>query len=139
MANDPLREMRRYWEQAFNGRDVSLLGDLLAIDFVDHAALPGTPPGRDGHAALLKSLWTAFPDAHFHVRHLAYEEPVVVCVGTLRGTHEGEIFGVPGSGRQVAWRQCHLFTVDAEGRATERHSIRDDLELMLQMGGQTSA
>ena len=49
------------------------------------------------------------------------------------GTHEGELFGIPGSGKPIAWRQCHLITV-AHGRATAHRAIRDDLGLMRQMG-----
>ena len=56
-----------------------------------------------------------------------------VCVGTMAGTHEGELFGIPGSGKPVAWRQCHLITV-ADGKATQHRAIRDDLGLMRQMG-----
>ena len=49
------------------------------------------------------------------------------------GTHEGELFGIPGSGKPIEWRQCHLITV-ADGRATAHRAIRDDLGLMRQMG-----
>jgi predicted ester cyclase len=51
----------------------------------------------------------------------------------MSGTHEGELFGIPGSGKPIAWRQCHLITV-ADGRATVHRAIRDDLGLMRQMG-----
>jgi predicted ester cyclase len=51
----------------------------------------------------------------------------------MTGTHEGELFGIPGSGKPIAWRQVHLMTV-ADGKATSHRAIRDDLGLMRQMG-----
>ena len=61
---DPkVRELvERFWE-AFNTRDLSLLDGLFADDYVNHAALPGTPPGPEGQVELMQRLWTAFPDA----------------------------------------------------------------------------
>ena len=116
------RMVERFW-QAFNDRDLSLLDDLFAEDYVNHATIPGTPPGPAGQAQLMQRLWTAFPDARFEIEHLAQDA----------GTHEGELFGIPGSGKPVAWRQCHLITV-ADGKATQHRAIRDDLGLMRQMG-----
>jgi steroid delta-isomerase-like uncharacterized protein len=134
MPRDVANEMRRFWEEAFNGRDLSVLDDLIADDYVNHAALPGTPPGRAGQAAVLQRLWSAFPDARFEITNLAVDGDVVICIGTMSGTHEGELMGVPASGRRIEWRMCHLMTFDADGRAVEHSAIRDDLGLMRQMG-----
>jgi len=134
MSRDVVNEMRRFWEEAFNGRDLSLLDELIAADYVNHAALPGTPPGPAGQAAVLQRLWDAFPDARFEITHLAADGDVVICIGTMSGTHAGELLGVPASGRRVEWRMCHLMRFDTDGRAVEHSAIRDDLGLMRQMG-----
>jgi predicted ester cyclase len=52
----------------------------------------------------------------------------------MSGTHDGELLGVPASGRRVEWRMCHLMRFDPDGRAIEHCAIRDDLGLMRQMG-----
>jgi steroid delta-isomerase-like uncharacterized protein len=131
--DEPARRMvERFWE-AFNSRDLSLLDDLFAEDYVNHAALPGTPPGPAGQAQLMERLWSAFPDARFEIEHLGVDGDTVICVGTMTGTHEGELFGIAGSGKPIAWRQCHLIGV-TNGRATSHRAIRDDLSLMRQMG-----
>jgi steroid delta-isomerase-like uncharacterized protein len=126
------RAVERFWE-AFNTRDVSLLEDLFTDDYVNHAAIPGTPPGPEGQKELMERLWRAFPDAHFEIEHVAEDGDTVLCVGTMTGTHEGELFGVPGSGKRIAWRQCHVITV-ADGKASAHSGIRDDLGLLRQMG-----
>jgi steroid delta-isomerase-like uncharacterized protein len=134
MSRDVINQARRFWEEAFNGRDVSLLDDLIGDDYVNHAALPGTPPGAAGQAVVMQRLWAAFPDARFEITNLAVDGDVVICIGTMSGTHEGELLGVPASGRRVEWRMCHIMRFDSEGRAVEHSAIRDDLGLMRQMG-----
>ena len=134
MSRDGVNGMRRFWEEAFNGRDLALVDDLIADDYVNHAALPGTPPGPAGQAAVLERLWAALPDARFEITQLAVDGDVVICIGTMSGTHDGELLGVAASGRRVEWRMCHLMRFDADGRAIEHQAIRDDLGLMRQMG-----
>jgi predicted ester cyclase len=134
MSRDVVNAMRRFWEVAFNGRDLAVLDDLIADDYVNHAALPGTPPGPAGQAAVLQRLWAALPDARFEIGQLAVDGEVVICIGTMSGTHEGELLGVPPSGRRVEWAMCHLMRFDTDGRAVEHRAIRDDLGLMRQMG-----
>jgi steroid delta-isomerase-like uncharacterized protein len=139
VANVRLDRVRDFWERAFNGRDLRALDDLFAEGYVNHAALPGTPTGPEGQAQLMQRLWTAFPDARFTIEHLALDGDTVICIGTMEGTHEGELLGVPGSGRRVRWRQCHLVKVDGDGRAVEHRAIRDDVGLFRQMGAAPSA
>jgi steroid delta-isomerase-like uncharacterized protein len=134
MANQALDGVRAFWEQAFNGRDVTALDGLFAEGYVNHAALPGTPSGPEGQAMLMQRLWAAFPDARFTIEHLAQDGDTVICIGTMEGTHEAELLGVPASGNHVAWRQCHLVKVDGDGKAVEHRAIRDDLGLFRQMG-----
>jgi len=125
---------RAFWEEAFNDRDLSRIEYFVAPDYVNHAALPGTPPGPEGQRQLMARLWEAFPDGRFEIEHLAADGDVVVCVGTMSGTHSGTLMGIPATGRAARWRQCHIFKVDDQGRALEHRAIRDDLGLMRQLG-----
>jgi predicted ester cyclase len=133
-AVDAVEGVRIFWEEAFNGRRLDLVDDLLAPGYENHAALPGTPPGAEGQRQLMERLWEAFPDGRFEIEHLALAGDTVICVGTMSGTHSGVLLGVPASGRAVRWRMCHLMRVDADGRGLEHRAIRDDLDLMRQMG-----
>jgi predicted ester cyclase len=126
--------IRAFWEQAFNGRDLDVIDAITAPDFVNRNALPGTPPGPEGHRHVVKRLWEAFPDAHFAIEHLASDGDTVVCVGTMSGTHRGTLLGARATGRKVTWRQCHLYRFDDSGRAVEHDAIRDDAGLLRQFG-----
>jgi predicted ester cyclase len=127
--------MRAFWEQGFNGRDLDLIDALTAPQFLNHNALPGTPLGPEGQRRLFERLWDALAGARFEIRHLAADGATVVCVGTMSGTHAGTLLGVPATGRKVAWRQCHLYRFDDEGRVVEHDAIRDDVRLLRQFHG----
>jgi hypothetical protein len=58
MSDDELALVHRFWG-AFNERDLTGLEDLFADEYVNHAALPGTPPGPEGQAQLMERLWHA--------------------------------------------------------------------------------
>lgn len=135
MDNDLEGRVRAFWEQAFNGRDLGLIDAITAPGFLNHNALPGTPPGPLGHRQVVERLWQAFPDAHFAIKHVAADGDTVIVVGTMSGTHEGTLLGVPATGRKVEWRQCHLYRFDADGLAVEHDAIRDDVGLLRQFEG----
>ena len=134
MDSDIEGRIRSLWEEAFNGRELAALDAITAPGFVNRNALPGTPPGPDGHRQVVERLWKVFPDAHFEIEHLAGDGDTVICVGTMSGTHEGMLLGVPASGRKVQWRQCHLYRFDESGRTVEHDAIRDDVGLLRQFG-----
>jgi predicted ester cyclase len=101
---------------------------------VNRNALRGTPPGPQGHREVVERFRTAFPDGHFEINHVARDGDTVICVGTMSGTHEGTLLGVPATGRRVEWRQCHLYRFDESGRAVEHDAIRDDVGLLRRLG-----
>jgi predicted ester cyclase len=124
--------VRALWKEAFNGRALDLLDAVTAPSFVNHNALPGTPPGPEGHRQVVERLWEAFPDAQFEIEHLATDGDTVICIGTMSGTHGGTLLGVPATGRKVTWRQCHMYRFDDSGLAVEHNAIRDDVGLLRQ-------
>jgi predicted ester cyclase len=131
----PIGLAHQFW-RAFNERELSQLDELIAPDYISHAALPGTPPGPAGQARVIERLWQAIPDARFVVDHVAFdsESATILCVGTMVGTHRGQLMGVAATGNRVRWRQCHLIRIGHDGRAVEHAAIRDDLGLMRQLG-----
>ena len=72
------------------------------------------------------------PDAHFALEHLGSDGDTVICIGTMSGSHQGMLLGVPATGRKVEWRQCHMYRFDGSGRAIEHDAIRDDASLLRQ-------
>ena len=52
---------QRFNEDVWGRGDEAALEELLSPDFVDHGALPGQTPDRDGHKQILSVFRSAFP------------------------------------------------------------------------------
>jgi predicted ester cyclase len=75
----------------------------------------------------------AFPGWHSDLGFLVAEGDLVTEYFTASGTQQGELFGVPASGRTVTLPGINIFRV-RDGRITERWGRLDDLGLMRQLG-----
>lgn len=82
------------------------------------------PPGREGFKQFVRLLRSAFPDFRWSVDDWISAGDKVVARGRGRGTHRGDLFGVPPSGRPAEWTAIHIFRVQ-DGRLTERWSEVD--------------
>jgi steroid delta-isomerase-like uncharacterized protein len=126
--------VRRLYEQAFNHTgDLAVIEEFIATDFNDHAALPGLPPGREGFRQAVLAWRHAFPDLTLTVDAVVAAEDAVVIAWTGRGTHRGELMGIPPTG--VAGQVVGIsFNRIADGRVVERWGNSDDLGLLQQLG-----
>ena len=105
----------------------------LAPDFVDHGALPGTPPGPAGFADGARRLLAAFPDARNEIHDIVAEGDRVVVRWTMTGTHTGGGLGIPATGRAVRITGITMSRV-VDGRITEHWIYRDDIAMLRQLG-----
>jgi predicted ester cyclase len=75
----------------------------------------------------------AFPDSYFNVEDMIAEGEKVVTRKTFHGTHEGELMGIPPTGRRVSMGLIDIVRI-ADGRVMEHWSVGDNLGMMQQLG-----
>jgi steroid delta-isomerase-like uncharacterized protein len=124
---------RRFNEEVWGRGDQAVLEELLDPDFVDHDALPGQAPGREGHKQILIAFHSAFPDLNVTTDEILAEGEKVVSRWTARGTHQGELLGIAPTGNGVTIKGIDVLRV-AEGRIVERWAQFNSLEMMQQLG-----
>ena len=117
----------------FTKGDLGAVDEYLAEDFVDHDPPMGGPANSEGMRQAAAMFRTAFPDWHSDLGFLVAEDDLVTEYFTASGTQQGELFGVPASGRAVTLPGINIFRV-RDGRITERWGRLDDLGLMRQLG-----
>ena len=118
----------------FTKGDLGAVDEYLAEDFVDHDPPMGRSRRPGGHARRPRpcsgppsptgtATWTSSSTrATWWSRHF-----------TASGTQQGEIFGVPASGRTVSLPGINIWRV-RDGRIVERWGRLDELGLMRQLG-----
>lgn len=95
----------RFNREVIEQGNMQVFTSLVAPDFVNHTAPPGTPPGPEGFAAFFTHvLRPAFPDLTVELHDQIAEGDKVVTRKTISGTHLGVFLGVPPTGRRVGIR-----------------------------------
>lgn len=122
--------VRRLYDQVWTGRRPDLLEEFYAEDFVHHEQLA---PGMEGLKQFYAMSLQAFPDFQITIEDAIAEGDQVVIRWTMKGTHQGELLGIPPTGVQVTQTVATIFRL-AGARIAEAWYFADNLSLMQQMG-----
>jgi steroid delta-isomerase-like uncharacterized protein len=120
--------------EVFNRGDLDALDRLVAADFVDHdPSRASLPPGPEG----IKQAWSmfraAFPDLRGEVTDMVAEGDMVAVRAEMRGTHRGELMGIPPTGNRITITLLDINRL-RDGKLVERWAQADMLGMMQQLG-----
>lgn len=107
---------------AFSTGSFEELDDILGPAYIDRTPNPGQAQGPDGLKQNIAAFRAAFPDGEVLPRELLADRDKVVARVTLTGTHLGEYFGMPPSGRSVTADGVETFRFD-DGMVVESWSL----------------
>jgi steroid delta-isomerase-like uncharacterized protein len=125
---------KRLIEEVFGGGNYDLVDELLAPDAVGHdPALPGPVVGPDALKETARGYRSAFPDLSFSIDQTIAEGEYVACRWTSRGTHKGELFGIPATGKEATVTGMSIDRWQ-NGKIVESWVNWDALGLLQQLG-----
>jgi steroid delta-isomerase-like uncharacterized protein len=132
-VSDNKELIRRFWEQVFNGRRLELIDSMFTDDYVYHGAAGQEVVGREGLKQFLNMFFNAFPDMRVVVEDVFGEGDRVASRAMCRGTHKGELMGIPPTGKQVAVRVICTNRFSGS-KVAEDWELPDMFGMMLQLG-----
>jgi steroid delta-isomerase-like uncharacterized protein len=133
MSSEDKEIVRGFWGVWEHG-NIGLIDELLGPDYVNHSpAFPGQPIGPEGVKAIVTLFRSAMPDLRVVIHDMIAEGGKVAVRYTLEGTHEGELFGLPPTGRRVSVTSISVERV-SDGRIREHWRVTDSLDMMQQLG-----
>lgn len=125
---------RRIPLEVFNEGRLDVIDQIVAPDIKEHGELPpGIPAGRDGLRAVASALRKGFPDIKYRIDLEVAEGDFVAGYTTVSGTHKGEVFGMPATGKHAEWAETHIVKI-VNGKITEHWGIVDQLGMLRQLG-----
>ena len=130
--------IRRYYHEIWNQWNLDLADDLVSTNFAFRGSLGVTVRGIDGFQQYVRMVRIAFPNFHNAVEDLIAEGDKVGARLTYRGTHQGELFGIAATGKQVTYSGMAIFRIEA-GKIAEGWVIGDTLALSQQLGAVPAA
>jgi steroid delta-isomerase-like uncharacterized protein len=126
--------VRRVNDEVWSEGHLDVIDELFADDFV--ATIVGAPEqirGPQGFREFVVMYRTAFPDLRLTVDEQFAEGETVVTRWTATGTNEGELMGMPATGKQATTAGININRVSG-GKLVEGWGLFDQLGLLQQIG-----
>jgi steroid delta-isomerase-like uncharacterized protein len=121
------------WTEAEDQRDLTRHADFIHDDIVVYQAGAREPViGLDAYLAMMQATYAGLPDFRVVLEDQFATDDRVVCRWSSHGTHSGELFGMPASGRNIEYTGVSLWEFDA-GKARRGFIYPDLVSLMSQL------
>jgi len=93
---------RRFFEEVFNRGNLAVVDEVKSSNYVFHdPGLPEPIRGPEGFKQYIMLFRNAFPDLHSTIEDLIAEGEKVTVRFTYTGTQQGDLLGIPSTGKQV--------------------------------------
>src|SRR5512144_3253847 len=115
---------------AWNAHDPDAVAAVFAADAVTRESVRGRAAVRERAAAML----TAFPDFRLERLALVIDGDRHADRWVMTGTHQGELFGIPPTGRAVRLEGATFTRLGPDGLVVEDVHHTDFAALMAQLG-----
>jgi steroid delta-isomerase-like uncharacterized protein len=124
--------MRRFVAELINRGNFDVMDEIVHPDYV-YRSPDEEFHGTEALEAFLAGYHAAFPDLRMLIDELVLADDVAVIFFTLTGTHEGELMGIPptGKGMRVHGVVRSRFK---DGRIVEEWEVLDQLAMLAQLG-----
>jgi predicted ester cyclase len=125
--------VRRFVDEYQTGASESAFEELMHPEILDHSRPPGIAPGAEGVRQQFDGFRAAFPDFRATILDQIAQGDKVVTRKVFHGTHEGELWGIPPTGREVEIHVIDIVRVE-DGQIVEHWNQVDRMGLMQQLG-----
>jgi steroid delta-isomerase-like uncharacterized protein len=133
MSPDDNKAVVRRFRDALNAGDIEGAGAVLAPDLVVHMQSAPEPLTREAFKQMGQVMLGAFSGGGATVEDMLADGDMVVSRLTFRGTHTGDLMGIPATGRSVAIAETIIDRV-ADGKIVESWRLFDQMSMMQQLG-----
>ena len=114
-----------------NKHEPDLVDRFVAEDYRNHNAFVGD--GREANRQFWTAFFTALPDLSATMEDFVTSGDRVVGRFVYRGTHAGELMGIPASGNPVEMRSIDIWRVE-DGMFAEHWDELNLMEVFQQVG-----
>ena len=99
-----------------------------------HGGSLGNINGAENVTALLRTFIGALPDLVAIEQDVIASDDLVVMRLVVRATHEGDLLGIPATGKRVSWDAVDIYRVEDDGKISEEWAADDMAAFASQLG-----
>lgn len=128
-----LRSMVEQMMDAVPRRDFVTIRQMLHPDYSFTSGDGQRQEGIEAGIAVIDMYTTAFPDMEMDIQHMNLAGNIVITEFIVRGTHQGELFGLAPTNRRVKIQVCNIVEF-RDGKVFAEREYFDTLFMMQQLG-----
>jgi len=126
--------IKRYFNEAWNKGMLDTLDEIISIEYTNHSpGMPNPPKGPEGLKPIITAIRKAFPNLNYEIKNMVSSEEQIAVHTIMRGTHDGDFFGIPATGNKVEVEQMQIERIQG-GKIIEHWRVTDDMSVMKQLG-----
>lgn len=133
MSIEDNKNIVRRYQDAYNAGDYAALAEVMAEDVDTPTIARGMPPGLEGAIAVHQKTLLGMPDYLTTIEDLIAEGDKVVARVTMTGTHTGDFWGVPPTGRRVNLTAIYIVRI-ADGKIVEHWGEENGIQVFKELG-----
>ena len=133
MSIEDNKNIVRRYQDAYNSGDYRALAEVVAADVRTPNIALGMSPGLEGAIAVHQTTLVGMPDYHTTIEDLIAEGDKVVARVTMTGTHTGDFWGIPPTGRRVNLTAIYIVRI-ADGKIVEHWGEEDGVKVLRELG-----
>jgi len=133
MSTESSKAAVQRFRDAFNAGDIDGAMAVFAPNAVVHMSGAPEPLTMEGFKQLGQVLLSAFTGGTSTVEDMIAEGDKVVSRLTFRGTHTGDLMGIPPTGTSVTMSEIIIDRL-ADGKIVESWRLFDQMGMMQQLG-----
>jgi steroid delta-isomerase-like uncharacterized protein len=133
MSIEENKKIVRRYQDIYNSNDLDALSEVVAEDVRTPKIMPGMKPGLEGGKQVHATTLVGMPDWQTMIDDLIAEADKVVARITMIGTHTGDFWGIPATGKRVEFTGIYIVRI-ANGKIVEHWGEEDGVSLLQQLG-----
>lgn len=125
--------VRRHMEEYWNQGKLEIAAEIHAPDIVFHDPASPEINSSEAYNQFATMYHTAFPDIHFTIEDIVAAGDRVCTRWSCSGTHQGELMGIPATGKKTTTTGIDIYRI-VGGKIAEEWVNWSTLGLLQQLG-----
>jgi len=133
MSLEANKDIVRKYQDAYNNQDYDALDEVVAADVSTPNMISSVPRGLEGAKHVHQKTVTGMPDYHTAIEDLIAEGDKVVARVRITGTHTGDFYGIPPTGKHIDLSGVYIVRI-ADGKIVEHWGEENGVTVLRQLG-----
>jgi steroid delta-isomerase-like uncharacterized protein len=133
MSIEENKDIVRRYQECYNINHLDGLDEIVDVDVLTPKIMPDMPSGLEGAKAVHQKTLIGMPDFRTEIQDLIAEDDKVVARVIMTGTHTGNFYGIPATGKRVEFSGIFIARI-VDGKIVEHWGEEDSFSLLKQLG-----